>query len=69
MIQPSVALLFAIASCRWYEPKPAEAEDCANLAKLGFVQPVKQGKLDGYAIVLKGTKYVRSYMGYERNQA
>ena len=66
MSPPSVALLFAVSGCRFYQPAPAEVEDCENLAKLGFVQRVKQGKLDGYAMALEGTIFVRSYMGYER---
>ena len=66
MIPPSVAVLFAVAGCRFYQPTSAEVEDCEKLAALGYIQPAKQGKLDCYAMALEGTKFVRSYMGYER---
>ena len=37
MIPPSVAVLFAVAGCRFYQPTSAEVEDCEKLAALGYI--------------------------------
>lgn len=64
MTSEQSALLHAVASCMFYQPKGNEAE-CAELAALGYVRPINQGKLEGYCVALPGTIYLRKRGGYE----
>lgn len=60
------ALLHAVASSVFYLPKSEEDEKgCAELAELGYISKIAQGKLHGYCVVLKGTIYLRKKYGYE----
>lgn len=57
-------LLFAVAETRFYRPRGDEAA-CAELADLGYIQPIAQVKLTGYCLALPGTVLIRKQMGYE----
>lgn len=58
------ALLHAVASCMFYQPNGNEAE-CEELASMGYVRPINQGKLAGYSVALAGMIYLRKRGGYE----
>lgn len=58
------ALLHAVAGCMFFQPKGNKAE-CEELAALGYVRPINQGKLAGYSVALPGTIYLRKRGGYE----
>lgn len=58
------ALLHTVAGCTFYQPRGDESE-CAELASLGYVRPINQGKLAGYSVALPGTIYLRKRGGYE----
>lgn len=58
------ALLHAVASCMFYQPRGDEKE-CAGLAALGYIRPAEQAHLSGYCMALPGTIYLRKRGGYE----
>lgn len=48
------ALFQAIASTMFYQPKPEDEPKAKELWERGLIQPIKQGKLAGYALAPKG---------------
>lgn len=64
MTSSQIALLHDVASCMFYQPRGNEKE-CAELAALGYIRPIDQGKLHGYCVALAGTSYLRKRCGYE----
>lgn len=64
MTTAQLIALFAVAETRFYQPRD-DAPACAELAELGYIRPIAQGKLTGYCLALPGTIFVRRRMGYE----
>lgn len=64
MTPPHRGTLIAVASCMFYQPKGNEKE-CAELAALGYIRPIDQGKIHGYCVALPGTIYLRKEGKYE----
>ncbi len=56
MTPEQFALLNAVAGCMFFQPKGDEKE-CEELAAMGYIRPIDQGKLHGYCVALAGTIY------------
>lgn len=51
------AVLAAISGSLFWQPKPADEPAMGYLLSAGLIQPIRQGKLSGYALTPAG--YVR----------
>ena len=57
MTRHESAVLSAIAGSLFWQPKPANEPAVVFLLSAGVIQPIRQGKLNGYALTPYG--YVR----------
>jgi len=60
MTRHESAVLAAISGSLFWQPKPADEPAVGYLLSDGLIQPIRQGKLSGYAITPVG--YVRWLM-------
>ena len=57
MTRHESAVFSAIAGSLFWQPKPADEPAVVFLLSAGVIQPIRQGKLNGYALTPAG--YVR----------
>jgi len=60
MTRHESAVFSAIAGSLFWQPKPADEAAVESLLSAGVIQPIRQGKLNGYALTPAG--YVRWLM-------